>query len=83
MKPERLVHRLSIASWIGLALIVGGFHLALFTDVTVKYGITGLRADAELIGLGFLLFAPSKLILTFRLIGVNVRDGAGEDREGR
>lgn len=83
MSPKKLIHLLSIGSAIGLALIAVGFYIAFFTDVTVKYGITGLRADAEIIGLGFLLFAPTRMILTFKLMGIKVDDTDGEDGAGR
>ena len=79
MKTKTLMRILGIASWIGMALVAVGFHIALFTDVTTKYGLPALRDDVELIVLGMLLLIPAKTVLTFRLMKVEPGEGNGDN----
>ena len=51
---------------IGLTLIIFGAYLAMFTTVTVSMGSTGILMIGLLLGLGFLLFIPSKIFLLLR-----------------
>lgn len=64
---------LQCLSLLGLILVLTGFYLAFFTDVTTSYGITGVRDDAMLIALGFLLMVPSKMALTLWLTDPEVK----------
>lgn len=51
---------------IGLTLIIFGAYLAMFTTVTVSMGSTGILMIGLLLGLGLLLFIPSKIFLLLR-----------------
>lgn len=61
-------------SLVGLILALAGFYLAFFTDVTTAYGIEGVRDDAMLIALGFLLMVPCRLALTLWLTDPEVKE---------
>lgn len=79
MKTKTLLRILGIASWLGAILVAVGFYIALFTDVTRKYGLAALRDDVELIVLGMLLLIPAKTLLTFRLMKVDPGENNGHD----
>jgi hypothetical protein len=79
MKAKTIIRILGIASWIGAALVAVGFYIALFTDVTTKYGLTAMRDDVELISLGMLLLIPAKTLLTFKLM--KMESGNNESKE--
>jgi hypothetical protein len=81
MRAQTLIRILTIGSWIGFVLVVAGFYVALFTDVTTKYGLPALRDDAELIALGLLLLVPSKTLMTFKLMRVKSDDKSGAQKE--
>lgn len=65
---------LQCISLVGLIMALTGFYLAFFTDVTTAYGIEGVRDDAMLIALGFLLMVPCRLALTLWLTDPEVRE---------
>lgn len=67
-------------SLFGLIMALVGFYLAFFTDVTTAYGIEGVRDDAMLIALGFLLMVPCRLALTLWLTDPEVKQAKSSSR---
>ncbi|WP_215426376.1 MULTISPECIES: hypothetical protein [Agarivorans] len=53
---------------IGLLLVLVGVALAMFSNISVSMGVTGVQIIAGIIGLGLLLMVPSKIILTLILM---------------
>ncbi|WP_246611877.1 hypothetical protein [Agarivorans aestuarii] len=53
---------------IGLLLVLVGIALAMFSNISVSMGVTGVQIIAGIIGLGLLLMVPSKIILTLLLM---------------
>ena len=78
MKARTLIRLLSIGSWIGAVLVAVGFYIALFTDLTTKYGLIGLRYDVEVIALGLLLLVPARALLTLKLMKALPKDDEDE-----
>lgn len=73
----------SIGSWVGIAFIASGFYVALGTDLTERAGIGGLRDDVMLIAIGLVLLIPSKIVLTLRLMDMELsqsKEKAGEEK---
>ena len=83
MKVGTLIRLLSIGSWIGAVLVAVGFYIALFTDLTTKYGLTGLRYDVEVIALGLLLLVPARALLTLKLMKALPKDDEDEGKKDR
>ncbi|WP_240352437.1 hypothetical protein [Agarivorans sp. Alg241-V36] len=52
----------------GLVLVLVGIALAMFSNISVSMGVTGVQIIAGIIGLGLLLMVPSKIILTLLLM---------------
>ncbi|WP_462322105.1 hypothetical protein [Halochromatium sp.] len=71
MRAKTVLNLLSMASWIGAVLVAVGFYIALATDLTTKYGLTGMRADVELIALGLFLLIPSRAVMVLKLMKVD------------
>jgi hypothetical protein len=78
MQAKTLIRLLGIASWIGAAFVAVGIYIALFTDVTRKYGLTAMRDDVELIVLGMLLLIPAKTVLTLKLMKAEPGESNGD-----
>lgn len=53
---------------IGLLLVLVGVALAMYSNISVSMGVTGVQIIAGIIGLGLLLMVPSKIILTLILM---------------
>ena len=53
---------------IGLLLVLVGIALAMFSNISVSMGVTGVQIISGIIGLGLLLMVPSKIILTLILM---------------
>ncbi|MEE1673411.1 hypothetical protein SNR37_002834 [Agarivorans aestuarii] len=53
---------------VGLVLVLVGVALAMFSNISVSMGVTGVQIIAGIIGLGLLFMVPSKIILTLILM---------------
>jgi small neutral amino acid transporter SnatA (MarC family) len=59
---------------VGLVLVLVGIALAMFSNISVSMGVTGVQIIAGIIGLGLLLMVPSKIILTLILMKANSKN---------
>lgn len=60
-----MIRFLSIIMIVGAILTLVGLGLALFYDLTPKFGVTGMVVEATLITLGSMMFLPTKIYLMF------------------
>ncbi|MBW8189865.1 hypothetical protein K0504_02360 [Neiella marina] len=58
---------MAVLMWCGLAFILVGISLIIFTDLRTE-GVHGVRIIALIIGAGLLLLIPSKLFITLLLM---------------